>query len=140
MPVPRVHWMDVPRTAAYRLIVGRIPVEDTDAPLSSPTLKEVSGLVARVCSKLMLKGRYAVELSRVGGLEARISFEDADDAHRFAAVLEVPHPFAQQQATFTFDPETYARLEKVGGPPDATGKGRRQRDRKARGREVESKR
>ena len=113
--MPRVHWMDVPRASTHRMLVGKVPLGPGEAQITTPALRSALNLSARTCSRLGLEGRYGIEASRVSGLEVRLIFERADDAHKFATVADLPHPFERKHTTFTFDPAVCSRLEKIAG-------------------------
>lgn len=129
----RVHWLDVPRSGSHRMLKGVVPIDAGEA-LTSPALKSALNLAARACSQLSLAGRYALQASRTDGTQVHLCFELAEDAHRFAEAIGVPHPFAQQDATFVFDLPILERLEAVGGARDRRSVDRRKREREERDR------
>ena len=121
--MPKVHWLDVPRTSEHCFVTAVVPSSDDESPVS-PRLKESINLIARVCSALSLRGRYALEGTRTEGTEVRIIFEFGGDAQRFAEAAGVAVPL-QGETRFVLDDGTVARLETVGGVPDFRNKGRR---------------
>jgi hypothetical protein len=123
--MPKVHWLDVPRTSTHRLLVADLLVGEADSMIS-PALKDGLNLVLRACSALRLEGRYAVQGSRASGLKVEMIFEFAGDADRFAAAAAMPIP--SDHARLVIDAATAARLEAIGGPPDVRGRGRRKRE------------
>ena len=121
--MPKVHWLDIPRTTGRRLLVAKLPAGEADSP-TSPALKEGLNLLSRVCTALRLEGRYALRGSRASGLTVELIFELGADADRFAAAAAMPVPVADD-ASLLIDGATAARLRTVGGLPDTRGRGRR---------------
>ena len=121
--MPKVHWLDVPRTTGHRLLVAKLLVNESDAMIS-PALKDGLNLVMRVCTALGLEGRYALQGSRASGLKIEVLFECGADADRFAAAAAMPVPIADH-ATLLIDAAMAARLEAIGGQADTRGRERR---------------
>ena len=129
--MPKVHWLDVPHTSSYRMVIGVIPAEEGNDTLYSTELKSSLYLIARACSRLHLKGRYALQAVRSPQLEVRMVFERAEDAEAVGAIVGLVPPLPVE-SSFLLDARNSAQLEMIGGPPDLRGAGRRARERAAR--------
>lgn len=129
--MPKVHWLDVPLTPSYRRVTGVIPPGELADALYSSDLKASLNLVARACSRLHLRGRYAFQAARSPRLEVRAAFESTKDAEAFGVLVGLVPPFPVD-SSFLFDAPNSARLEEIAGPADHRGAGRRARERAAR--------
>jgi hypothetical protein len=94
-------------------------------------LKSSLNLVARACSGLHLKGRYAFQAVRSPQLEVRAIFERVEDAEAFGLIVGLAPPLPAE-STYLFDARNCAQLEAIGGPSDPRGAERRARERAER--------
>ena len=114
--MPKVLWRDVPLSDASCLIVWRLAAAEEEFALSGLPLRSAGDLLARVCAKLGLQDRYAIQGARTPELEIRCTFESYDDARKFVQSAGMPHP-GKRRCTFSFDRESCAKLLAIGGPP-----------------------
>lgn len=129
--MPRVSWRVVSSSiAAWQLVLGTLPkVSSGTTGFRSDELKNAVNLMVRTCGKLRGAGSFAVTAMRVGRPGVLVAFDVQGDLDALGRLLSLARPSRMGPWEFEMSQRAIEALERVGGPKDVSGAGRRERER-----------
>ncbi|MDB5578677.1 MAG: hypothetical protein JWR80_3853, partial [Bradyrhizobium sp.] len=102
-------------------------------PFDTVRLREAYNLLARMCKRLGITGRYSISALRGVTPMVSLALESAGDYERVVLLTGTDgEDLGPARKSFTLDEATYIRLLDVAGPPDNDRKDRQKKAEEAR--------